>query len=411
MNFVDLFGEISRNYEKEMDNQPFKNNKLANKFRKNARNILSIRGIGDNYRITASVGQGRWAKIPWIAIFDDEICTSAQKGFYVVYLFTSDYKGVYLSLNQGWTNYKETYKKEAKVKIKSVTDFWKENLIMINSNKDFTIENIDLISDGSRKNNDLAIGYEYGNICSKFYNIDILKEKDNTEITTDLLSMLEILSELKSKLIKEKDDWVTDSIEYILNDQNFKERISKQNINRSKKYEQSKKLKLADTVKFNEQGPKSSKSSINIRKNDYQKLTEQNTSVGSAGEELVLNFEKERLANSANLRKYIDEIKHVSKVEGDGHGYDIVSYDFINETKKIVPIYIEVKTTSGDMNTPFFMSKNELIKLEERKEQYRIYRVFDYYKEIPKLMVIDAFQLDNFLVEPVNFAVSIPPHS
>ncbi len=50
---------------------------------------------------------GQWTHFPWIAIFDIDITTSAQRGFYPVYLFTEDMRGgVYLSLNQGWTYFK-----------------------------------------------------------------------------------------------------------------------------------------------------------------------------------------------------------------------------------------------------------------------------------------------------------------
>ena len=35
------------------------------------------------YLITASVGQGNWAMIPWICIFDKSITTTATKGVYI----------------------------------------------------------------------------------------------------------------------------------------------------------------------------------------------------------------------------------------------------------------------------------------------------------------------------------------
>ena len=41
--------------------------------------------------------------MPWIAVFDQRITTSAQKGVYVVYLLNKDTKELYLTLNQGAT--------------------------------------------------------------------------------------------------------------------------------------------------------------------------------------------------------------------------------------------------------------------------------------------------------------------
>lgn len=52
----------------------------------------------NNYKV-ASAGIGYWTEIPWIDVFDREITESAQKGYYVVYLFREDMSGVYLSLD------------------------------------------------------------------------------------------------------------------------------------------------------------------------------------------------------------------------------------------------------------------------------------------------------------------------
>ena len=56
-----------------------------------------------NYLVNGSVGKGRATKTPWIAILDKEITTSTREGVYIVFLFSSDYKHVYLTLNQGTT--------------------------------------------------------------------------------------------------------------------------------------------------------------------------------------------------------------------------------------------------------------------------------------------------------------------
>ena len=53
--------------------------------------------------VNGSVGKGRATKTPWIAILDKEITTSTREGVYIVFLFSSDYKHVYLTLNQGTT--------------------------------------------------------------------------------------------------------------------------------------------------------------------------------------------------------------------------------------------------------------------------------------------------------------------
>jgi hypothetical protein len=57
----------------------------------------------DNYIVNGSVGKGLATKTPWVAILDKDITTSTREGVYIVYLFSSDYKHVYLTLNQGTT--------------------------------------------------------------------------------------------------------------------------------------------------------------------------------------------------------------------------------------------------------------------------------------------------------------------
>lgn len=57
-----------------------------------------------NLRVNASVGQGNWARIPWISILDTRETISTQRGVYCVFLFSQDMSGVYLTLNQGVTD-------------------------------------------------------------------------------------------------------------------------------------------------------------------------------------------------------------------------------------------------------------------------------------------------------------------
>lgn len=61
--------------------------------------------VDDNqYKVKGSVGAGRWTDVPWIAVFDKRITTSAQRGVYIVYLLNKDSKELFLTLNQGATN-------------------------------------------------------------------------------------------------------------------------------------------------------------------------------------------------------------------------------------------------------------------------------------------------------------------
>ncbi len=56
-----------------------------------------------------SVGQGNWARVPWIAFLDKRETETTREGVYVVYLFRQDMSGVYLTYNQGVTRPTKTY--------------------------------------------------------------------------------------------------------------------------------------------------------------------------------------------------------------------------------------------------------------------------------------------------------------
>ena len=68
--------------------QQFAGHVLGAYFRNNIPSIIYKTGIvnSQEYLITGSVGQGQWATVPWVCIFDRNITTSATKGIYIVYL-------------------------------------------------------------------------------------------------------------------------------------------------------------------------------------------------------------------------------------------------------------------------------------------------------------------------------------
>src|ERR1700751_5054239 len=89
--------------------EPFAGHPLADLMRNSFPGAIRKIVPEDRYLVDRSAGQGQWALIPWTAVFDRLITTSARHGFYVVYLFRADLGGAYLSLNQGVTIVRETY--------------------------------------------------------------------------------------------------------------------------------------------------------------------------------------------------------------------------------------------------------------------------------------------------------------
>lgn len=58
----------------------------------------------ESLKVKVSVGQGSWTKTPWIALLDDRVTTSTQRGTYIVFLIAEDLSTTYLTLNQGMTD-------------------------------------------------------------------------------------------------------------------------------------------------------------------------------------------------------------------------------------------------------------------------------------------------------------------
>lgn len=103
----EALNEFASNYLSSKE-EAFKDHPFAEKIRSFDGNIKSSLGeLSENFIFKASPGMGNWADVPWIAILDPEVTTTVQTGYDVVYLFSSDMKEVFLSLNQGVTFLKD----------------------------------------------------------------------------------------------------------------------------------------------------------------------------------------------------------------------------------------------------------------------------------------------------------------
>lgn len=126
---------------------------------------------------------------------------------------------------------------------------------------------------------------------------------------------------------------------------------------------------------------------------DWGKKRDRNNEIGDQGEEFVMEYEIDRLAENPLISnaEATQMVQHLSRLQGDGLGYDIAS---INDDG--LPRYIEVKTTSGDCNQAFYMSENEKRFFEEYGDSAYIYRVFNFNRETRRGEVKIITQKDLF---------------
>lgn len=170
--------------------EPFGGHPVARLLTVDARNAVAAINPHGGYDIVGSPGKGRWAETPWVAVFDPLVTTSAQRGFYIVYLFREDGEAVYLSLNQGTTEvqkrvggrYREVLEHQARLRRDLLTGDLTGTLA----------GPIDLSGRGS-----LTRGYEAGNIVALRYPRGAVPIDE--VLTKDLSRFIELYAQLVSQ--------------------------------------------------------------------------------------------------------------------------------------------------------------------------------------------------------------------
>lgn len=136
---------------------------------------------------------------------------------------------------------------------------------------------------------------------------------------------------------------------------------------------------------------------------DWAKKYEDNQEIGNMGEEFVYQYERDKVTSFS--KSDVDRVQHLSKLQGDGLGYDISSID---ENGNI--LRIEVKTTSASADSVFYMSRNEKNFFEQYKNDGAvIYRVYNFDKNTRRgeIKIITSTELLNdYNFDPVTFAVT-----
>lgn len=134
-------------------------------------------------------------------------------------------------------------------------------------------------------------------------------------------------------------------------------------------------------------------------KRDYFEREAQNRLLGLAGEEFVVLFEHWRL-NELGQSRLADKVEHVSKSKGDGLGYDVLSFESDGKER-----LIEVKTTTFGRDTPFFVSRGELALSHDAKDQFHLYRLFEF-RKAPRLFDLPGALDQHCVLDPVSYRAS-----
>lgn len=129
---------------------------------------------------------------------------------------------------------------------------------------------------------------------------------------------------------------------------------------------------------------------------NYLEREARNQLLGEAGEQFVINFERDRLIQ-AGKERLANRIEQVSATIGPSAGFDVRSFEENGSDR-----FIEVKTTKYGKNTPFFVTPNELRFSRENAHYYYLYRIFKF-REAPGLFALQGHLADRCLLEPSEF--------
>ncbi len=175
-------------------NEAFTGHPLGTFFRNDIPRQIHDTGLVDShdYLITGSVGQGNWAMVPWICIFDRSITTTATKGVYIVYLLKKDGTSLYLTFNQGCTEIRKSYSKRETVNI--MREKAEEIISQIDPRGFCSDQEINL-GDGLT---DLGELYQKGTIFYKEYRKGAVPNEN--ELLGDLANMMDIYREYAHRI-------------------------------------------------------------------------------------------------------------------------------------------------------------------------------------------------------------------
>jgi hypothetical protein len=129
---------------------------------------------------------------------------------------------------------------------------------------------------------------------------------------------------------------------------------------------------------------------------DFARRDAANRLLGQLGEKFAIEIERRRLLSFGR-----DDL--AAKVEwvADTCG-DVLSFDENDESEQ----FIEVKTTGLGKHFPFYVTSNEVRYSEDRPEQFRLYRVFDFSRN-PRVYVVTGALSKECRLQPVQYRASV----
>lgn len=343
-----------------------KNHPIHNLVLKELPEILKSWSPNPNkYKFVGSDGQGNILKTPWLATLNLDVTDSATRGYYLVYLISSDLKKLVLSIGFGAYQFEKQYGRgkkffealdDAVLKMRSNSNHLLAKSL-VNTLPKTNVSNVILDNTGDFN----LKAYEKCLIYSINYSLDNLPSE--SQMKQDYNEYLDLYNNLSdSLLLAEVDSYVYENIdEHHINSEVSLETFQPKIFKQKKNY---------------------SSQSTNRSYNRYSKKSEK---VGRIGEEIVFEFEKKKLT-SIGHNELAEKINwHRNDLENRTPGWDITSFDVEGNE-----IYIEVKASESETISDVELTVNEWNQADKMIESknYKIYLVTDVFQN-PVIRVID----------------------
>jgi hypothetical protein len=137
------------------------------------------------------------------------------------------------------------------------------------------------------------------------------------------------------------------------------------------------------------------------RRVDFARRDAENRRLGRLGEEFTIEVERRRL-RATGRNDLAAKVERLAKTCGDGLGFDVLSFDEVDDSER----FVEVKTTGLGKHFPFYVTRTEVRCSEDRPDQFRLYRVFDFARK-PRVYVVSGALSQECRLEPAAYRASI----
>ena len=306
------------------------------------------------YKFVGSDGQGNILRTPWFATLNLEITDSATKGYYMVYLLSSDLRTLVLEIGFGATQFEKQYgrgKKFSEALETAVINMRINSKHLIDKALTGTKDRTNLAPVVLDESGDYNLG-DYGKCAIYSLSYDIKNLPAEADLKRDYLEYVKLYDMMsESLLLAEVDSYVYESID----EQDIKSEVQ---------------VAAFEPRVFKKRKVESS----GLRNSSSRRYSKKSDKVGKLGEEIVVEFEKNKLIreNRPDLAARVNW--HREDLGNRTPGWDVSSFDANG-----LELFIEVKASEGQKISDVELTINEWIQAEKNidNDRYQVYLVSD----------------------------------